>query len=334
LAREKDLVRALDILTEGGEADVPQGLREIAPAAKKAAKAWTTGKGIQGMGIGHKITHGVEQDELAQKVYVAKKLPRDKVKNPVPRTVEIPGLQPLPTDIEAIGRVERELNTSRVRPAIPGFSVGHPRIQAGTLGCLVRKRGDAATLYILSNAHVLADDGAGKKDDPILQPGPADQGSPPSDTLARLSEWVPFEFTAATFPNLVDAAIARVTRPGEVVAAIRRIGVPKGVSTRLRRGMQVRKTGRTTDYTIGVVRDLHFRTSLSYKKPAGGGRGRVGFRDQVLCTRYTAAGDSGSAVLNRRREVVGLHFAGSPSSSIFNWIEHVLAALGIEVVTG
>jgi hypothetical protein len=59
----------------------------------------------------------------------------------------------------------------------------------------------------------------------------------------------------------------------------------------------------------------------------------VGFRDQVLCTRYSASGDSGSAVLNMEKEIVGLHFAGSDSSSIFNRIGHVLDALSIEVVT-
>ena len=96
--------------------------------------------------------------------------------------------------------------------------------------------------------------------------------------------------------------------------------------------MQVQKTGRTTDYTIGIIKDINFRTALTYRKP-GGGRGRVGFWDQVLCTRYTASGDSGSAVLNMEKEVVGLHFAGSDSSSIFNRIGHALDALLIDVVT-
>ena len=59
----------------------------------------------------------------------------------------------------------------------------------------------------------------------------------------------------------------------------------------------------------------------------------MGFRDQVLCTRYSAGGDSSWAVLNMKKEVVGLHFAGSASSSIFNRIGHVLDALKIEVVT-
>jgi hypothetical protein len=65
----------------------------------------------------------------------------------------------------------------------------------------------------------------------------------------------------------------------------------------------------------------------------GGGTGLVGFRDQVLCTCYTAGGDSGSAVLNMSKKVVGLHFAASPSTSIFNPIKFTQAALKIEIVT-
>jgi V8-like Glu-specific endopeptidase len=57
----------------------------------------------------------------------------------------------------------------------------------------------------------------------------------------------------------------------------------------------------------------------------------VGFRDQVLCTRYTAGGDSGAAVLNKRRYLVGLHFAGSMSASVFNPVQPVFRSLAIEL---
>ncbi len=121
---------------------------------------------------------------------------------------------------------------------------------------------------------------------------------------------------AQRYPNVVDAAIARVKSGASVTSAIRVIGVPTGVSRTVRRGMQVQKTGRTTDYTVGIINDINYRTSLRYKRP-GGGRGRVGFRDQVRCSRSSAGGDSGSAVLNMKKEVVGFHFAGRlpPASS-------------------
>jgi hypothetical protein len=219
-----------------------------------------------------------------------------------------------------------------MRPAIPGFGLGHLNVTVGTFGCLVRKRGNPAALYILSNSHVLADEGVGQIGDKIIQPGDADGGASPADVIAELAEWAPFQFTATGYPNLVDAAIAKVKQARLVTSAVRLIGVPKGTSRTVRRGMRVQKTGRTTDYTTGVIKDINYRLALTYKKP-GGGSGRVGLRDQVLCTRYTAGGDSGSAVFNSSGKIVGLHFAGSPSTSIFNRIENVLAALDIEVVT-
>jgi len=344
MANEQHLLQALDVLTEGSlhettsrfgtalEALQPQALTRV----RKSARPWTAGKGIQGVGIGQKITDGEKLDELVLKVYVEKKKPKAKVPNLVPKRVAIPGLpEVVPTDVEAIGIVSPEPNTTRVRPAIPGFSVGHVKITAGTIGCLVRKRDDNKSLYVLSNSHVLANEGLAKKGDKILQAGKYDGGKVPADViaeLAELSDWVPFQFSGSGYPNLVDAAIAKVKSDSMVTSAIRLIGVPVGISQAVQRDMQVQKTGRTTDYTVGIVKDINYRTALKYNKP-GGGKGRVGFRDQVLCTRYTAGGDSGSAVLNMNKEVVGLHFAGSDSSSIFNRIGHVLDALLIDLVT-
>jgi hypothetical protein len=65
---------------------------------------------------------------------------------------------------------------------------------------------------------------------------------------------------------------------------------------------------------------------------AGGVVKRFGFRDVVLCNSFTAGGDSGAAVLNMRERIVGLHFAGSVSSSIFCRIGNVLELLAIEVI--
>ena len=206
------------------------------------------------------------------------------------------------------------------------------KVTVGTFGCLVRRKGDKKGLYILSNSHILANQGVASVGDVIIQPGRADGGKAPKDVIAKLNDWVPFQFTPSTFPNLVDAAIAKVKAPKLVTSAIRLIGVPKGVSKVVRRGMRVQKTGRSTDYTQGIIRDVNYRLALRYKKP-GGGTGRVGLKDQILCTRYTAPGDSGSAVLNMRKKVVGLHFAGSSSTSIFNRIGHVLDLLDIDVVT-
>ncbi len=335
MATEKQLLLALDMLTAGDAGDaVPERMRTEALAAKKENRSWVQGAGIQGYGIGEKITSAEKLQEVVLKIYVKKKLPVAKLKDAkkIPGSVRIAGLDgPIATDVEEIGEVKKEANTMRVRPAVPGYGVGHFNITVGTIGCVVRKAGNASTLYILSNSHVLADEGVAALGDTIIQPGDFDGGASPADDLAELSEFVAFHYDTGAYDNLVDAAIAKIQR-ADVTSAIRLIGVPKGSSRTVRRGMQVQKTGRTTDYTVGVIKDVNYRLFLGYKKP-GGGTGSVGFRDQVLCTRYTAGGDSGSAVLNMGGKVVGLHFAGSPSTSIFNRITHVLDALKIEIAT-
>jgi hypothetical protein len=351
MASEKDLLLALEFVTEGAEAVIPEGLARRAFAReafvraterlKAASRDWTQGRGIQGLGIGEKITAGKAGKELALRVYVEKKLPKAAVKNLAPRTVNVPEVGEVPTDVLEIGRVELESFTRRARPAMPGVGVGHPDVTVGTFGCLVRRRGQSG-LFILSNSHVLADEGVARINDDILQPGSFDRGRVPGDRIARLAAFQPFEFTATGFPNLVDAAVARVERASSVSDVLRILGVkPVGVSFTVSRGMKVQKVGRTTDFTTGEIQDVNVRLALTYKRPGHESKffrrrghtrtGRVGLRDQVLCTRYTAGGDSGSAVLNSSKRVVGLHFAGSPSSSIFNRIEHVFAALDLEL---
>ena len=57
------------------------------------------------------------------------------------------------------------------------------------------------------------------------------------------------------------------------------------------------------------------------------GVGKVGFIDQVKCTRYSKPGDSGAIIVDKKsRKIVGLHFAGSSDGSIFNPISEVVKA--------
>jgi hypothetical protein len=339
----QNLRRALHLVTTSPSAPpptakaAPRGLGMAAAPAAQASVApppqqsWARHPNIQGFGIAERITQGQKLKDVALKVYVERKLPLEQLDNPVPKQVMLPGMkEPVDTDVQEIGKVVLEANTSRHRPAMPGCGLGHFEVTAGTFGCLVRKKGKP-DLYILSNSHVLANSGTGKAGDAILQAAVYDGGAQPADVLCELTEWVPFKFGDDTYDNLVDAAIALV-KPADVTSAVNLIGVPKGVGSVVRRGMKVRKVGRTTDLTSGEITDVDFRTSLPYPMPAGG-TGNVGMRDQVLCTRYTAGGDSGAAVFNSNDEIVGLHFAGTPSTSIFNRISNVLDALGLEIVT-
>lgn len=342
--QERDLVLALEMLTEGRRADLPrareglefatEALLEGAESTKRNSRPWMMARSIQGYGIAQRTVAGFLTKDISLKVYVDQKKPKARVNNPVPARVKLPELGSVETDVEEIGPVALELFTGRVRPPMPGCGLGHPRITVGTFGCLVHKQDDDETFYILSNSHVLADSGLASIGDETIQPGRFDGGRPTADRIAALADFVPFRYTGSTYPNLVDAAIAKVGRRRIVKSEIRLLNVPPGpVNRSLRRGMQVQKVGRTTDHTTGIVRDLNYRLALKYpvdrQRPPT--KRRVGFKDQVLCSRYTAGGDSGSAVLDKDKRLVGLHFAGSPSSSIFNKIGHVMAALKIRL---
>jgi len=344
VASEQDLIVALEFITEGANAAIPEALmkppyglqsfRDETDEIEERVTKWTRGRGVQGLGIGEKIVNGKAIDDLALKIYVAKKKPRSKVGNPVPESLVLPVIGRVDTDVIEIGRVGVESFRERVRPAMPGCSVGHSDVlSGGTFGCLVRKIGTGKGLFILSNSHVLADEGLAEVGDHIVQPAIPDGGNPNTDFIATLAEFEKFKFRPNGYPNLIDAAIARVRSARSVEPEIRMVArTPIGVSRTLKRGMRVYKVGRTTDQTCGIVLDIHHKLRLSYKQGSKGRRRLAGFRDQVLCSRFTSGGDSGSLVLNSRHRAVGLHFAGSKSASIFNRIEHVLRILEIKIV--
>jgi hypothetical protein len=63
------------------------------------------------------------------------------------------------------------------------------------------------------------------------------------------------------------------------------------------------------------------------------GVGEVGFLEQVLCSRYSKPGDSGSIVVDKKsKSIVGLHFAGANGGSVFNPIADVIEGLGFRFV--
>lgn len=91
-------------------------------------------------------------------------------------------------------------------------------------------------------------------------------------------------------------------------------------------GMAIQKSGRTTGLTAGEILQVDVTVSVQY------GEGRVAqFTDQLMAGPMSQGGDSGSAVLDKNNNLVGLLFAGSDSTTIMNRIGNVFDALGLSL---
>ena len=284
-----------------------------------------------GLGIGEREVAGSLSSDLVLRFYVRRKLPKSRVQRKfiVPETLEVPGLGKMQTDVVEIGDIQPHSGRRlKSRPASPGCSVGLGLV-AGTLGCFVKKKSGAAR-YVLTNAHVIARDGIAPEKTKIFQPAPIDEVGSAHTVFASLSDVVRFEYSPTKDNNLVDAAIARLSNPHNVDTSIIGIGSPQGL-VQAKRGMKVMKSGRSTGLTHGVILDTDFRTRMQYQRDKFGNLGWVGFSDQVLVSKFSQGGDSGSLVLNDKKMAVGLLFAGSDQVSICNKIQNVFQLLDVEL---
>jgi len=208
----------------------------------------------------------------------------------------------------------------RFRPAPGGCSIGHPYVTAGTLGCAIRIGG---SLYALSNNHVFA---AGSTilnprasiGDPIYQPGVYDGGTE-SDTIGNLAWYQPFNEAGQ---NLVDAALMKPATDDLLLEEVLDIGAIVGVKT-IKEGDLVQKSGRTTAVTATDVIDVNATTQVDY------GVFTLTLTNQIITNYMANGGDSGSALLDMNRNLVGLLFAGSSYVTVHNHIANVLNAIGV-----
>ncbi len=304
-------------------------------------------------GIGYKISEGKKTGRLCIVCSVQEKRAETKLTKKELIPAQIQGVV---TDVYPTGLIYAQGDhKTRFRPAPGGVSIGHKYITAGTLGCLVKKQG---TVYILSNNHVLANTNQAEINDIILQPGLFDGGSSEKNHLARLSEFVPITFEGvksscfvgraaaallnalacimrsktrlqpvrkALRDNLVDAALALPIKQSDVTSDILDIGAVSGLAE-ANLGMSIKKSGRTTGYTTGVIQQIDATVKVNY----GENKSAV-FSDQLVAGNMSQGGDSGSAVLNNKNKLVGLLFAGSNNSTIINRIQHVFELLEISL---
>jgi hypothetical protein len=208
-------------------------------------------------------------------------------------------------DVRFVGRpvpaAASDWHRSRCEPLRSGTSIGS-KVQrtTGTLGCFVEPEG-GGPLHILSNSHVLAGWGRGRRGDAILQPGWEDDGED-HPAIATLEDHVDLRHRGA---DEADCAVARVV-DGSSADVTRGLSV---ASPQLEQA--VFKDGRTTGRTSGRVGAIEVGPlEIDYPKPVG----RLEFNDLtevdgVEGQRFGDHGDSGSAVFSGASELAGLLFA-------------------------
>ncbi len=304
---------------------------------------------VVGFGRGLRTIGGVLQSDPVTVVLVQEKL-----------SVMMLGrdnLLPPDVDVLEVGVIRAlSIHRQRVRPAPGGVSIGHFNITAGTLGTRVF---DGPIRLILSNNHVLAMSNDASKGDAIYQPGPIDGGTA-ADLIAQLERFVPINFgdggggsgladalasignvilgifgiscqliadcSDGGVINLVDAALALPLDDADLSDDILGIGPVQGTMP-ARLGMEVRKFGRTTALTQGVVQVIDAVVNVSY----GDGKSAT-FDQQIITSAMSQGGDSGSLLVHgSENKAVGLLFAGSDQATIHNSIGNVLAELQVTI---
>jgi len=312
---------------------------------------------VVGVGVGYQVKGGQQTGEYALVVMVSQKLPLSAL---APQAVLPKNVSGVQVDVVEVGELRAfQARTSRWRPAPGGVSIGHYKITAGTLGAVVRDRNSGKRL-ILSNNHVIANSNDAAAGDMILQPGPADGGSGEADAIAELERFCPIDFgtepsscdvadsyarlgntfaswlgskhrlnTVKSDPlamNLVDAALAAPFDDNDVLDEIIDIGNVQGIEEGSL-GMSVRKSGRTTSFTTGQVSLIDATVEINY-----GGSRKARFENQLVTGPMSQGGDSGSLVVaGDSSKAVGLLFAGSAQSTIFNPIQAVVDCLEIDI---
>lgn len=301
-----------------------------------AASSVAPEQNVVGVGIGEQVVDDKPTGIMAVKFFVRIKYAEHELSK---KTLLPKSIAGLPVDVEETGLFRRFAPAktkaaaasmpnpkTKIRPAQPGCSIGYEDpanlvVMAGTFGAVVKnKKGQ----YVLSNNHVLADEGRLPLGAPIFQPGLLDGGNTSTDQIANLTKFIAFQAAG----NTVDCAIAKVTSNSLVSKDVLHIGTPTGTDDAAI-DMAVHKFGRTTSYTVGHVKSIDTDVTVGYET------GNFTFQGQIIITgtskhSFSAAGDSGSLILQRgTNKAVGLLFAGSSSHTIANHIGDVLKALKV-----
>lgn len=280
--------------------------------------------GVTGIDIGMRDEESLDPEDLAVRIFVqdASQIPQEisslLEQSPVPAVVLQRRFEPTATLPD----------TEPHRPVVGGTSVGAARFvtslsgfPAGTLGAVGQTTQTPTPITVgLSNHHVLAVDGNRDFGQEIIQPEPGVLGRFPGDRICSLISW---DFPEIVFSGSADAAICSIEV--DTAAEILDVGAVAGTTSEFS-GMLVRKRGRTTGLTFGIVTtdNSHPSTRGTYmsryshlppvsnpvtgrptvmRQLTGQFQVKVDFPQSVF---FSDQGDSGSVILDSENNIVGL----------------------------
>ncbi|MET9228516.1 hypothetical protein [Lentzea sp. NPDC003310] len=313
----------------------------IRPIKRMVEDEFLARPGVIGVDIGEKVTAGRPTGKAAIVVYVCAKGPEQPQQIPV----EVGGV---PTDVVAESIVLHRARIIRSEDEHPVAAERHPVLRggigigparsfrvvppevpkagefviAGTLGAFAVTRDEQRKVLGLTTFHVGCVDDSWSVGDEFVHPSRVDGGVPGADQVAVLDR-------AALAGSVAAAGLRMGERPFR--AEVLDVGAVRG-STPAVVGSTVRKRGRTTGLTHGVIESVDATLRLDF----GGGIGVRTLRDQIRvhsAERFGDHGDSGAVLVDADNLVVGLYVAGSGSTGFANPIEPVLRQLDVDLLT-
>ena len=303
---------------------IPEELKQF---VRNEADKFLSQSNINSIGIGYKEVDGKKTKELTIQFTVDQKSVPEGLEalgtTELPKSININGVEystdviqrSYKTSLKAV-ELSSKIETSFQRksfadPIMPGISISHPTLTAGTTGCVVY---DATTgeELILSNWHVLQGL-QGQIGDEIVQPGPHDDNRVNRNFAGYLER--------SHLGVAGDCAVAKIVNRGldpnihELNVAVEKIAEPE-------LGDKVIKSGRTTGVTRGIVRRVHITVQLNYGTKINPVYENIGCfeigpdpRHRAVNGEISMPGDSGGSWMHVKGTkpsptMLGLHFAG------------------------
>ncbi|MET7718412.1 DNA/RNA non-specific endonuclease [Streptomyces sp. NPDC005407] len=298
-------------------------------------QSYLTDSNVSSIGIGYRNKGGKQTKEITLQFTVDAKAEPEELEalgtTRIPETITVDGVE-VPTDViqrsykpqfHTVDEPETPTRKQRLDPILPGASVGHIDVSAGTIGCIVFDKNDGAP-YVLSNWHVLHGSD-GELGEEVVQPGRHDDNRIAQNRLGTLKRSHLGMAGDCAVATIEDRRFNREIFELDIVPE--ELGEPE-------LGDKVIKSGRTTGVTHGVVRRIETLARIDYG-------GNVGLQT-IGCFEIgldpdnppdngeiSQGGDSGAAWMFKKngrpsKVLAGLHFGGE---SGHNPDEHALACL-------